>query len=64
LPGGIKMKVKSQNIVTAILVVLVLFWIGGWMMGLMRHMLYHAIRLTVLALIALVVVQLATGRRR
>jgi len=55
---------KVQNIITVVLALLVVVWLGGMALHLFSYMVHLAVRFAILALAIVVVVQLVTSRRR
>lgn len=54
---------KTETVIGAILGLLVLFWLGGWALGIVRHLVHHLIGLAILVGAILLVARLAAARK-
>lgn len=54
---------QMKNIAVMVLAVLAVLWLGGWALGLMKHIVFAMLRLAVLAVAAAVIIQLLLSRR-
>jgi len=54
---------KVQNVITVVLALLVVFWLGGWALHLFSRLVRLAMQFAILALAAAVIVTLVTSRK-
>lgn len=54
---------KTESVIGTILGLLVLLWLGGWALGIVRHLVHHLISLAILVGAILLIARLATARK-